>query len=201
MNKNINATYENKSSINETTQQTRLDDLNQTNAISAHEEVNITAHAPHDSSGEHAHMTSIFVNGVEHHVKKGAVGYEDIVSIAGVDPSKRYNITFENGPRGSEKGILVPNGPHTHIGTGEVFIVKERIMRITIIVTGSPKEVDGDMISFEQVVKLAFGDAPGTFTVVYEFGPEGDEHGSMEPGQVVRIKNQEVFDVSNTYKS
>ena len=164
--------------------------------------ISLTANSPHDPPGEKAHMTSIIVNGVEYRVKKGAVGYEDIVAIAGVDPTKTYDITFDHGPRGSEKGMLVPHGPHTHIGDGEVFTVMEHVVKTLIIVNGSPKEVVGDTISFEQVVKLAFGETTSAcYTVVYEFGPEGAEHGAMEPGQVVKIKDKEVFDVSNTYKS
>ena len=201
MNNIIETKHENESSTNAVTLQVQLPGLNQALDTSTHEGVNITANSPHDPPGVRAHMTSIIVNGVEHRVKKGAVGYEDIVALAGVDPGKCYNVTFENGPRGSEKGTLVPNGPHTHVGNGEVFIVAERVVNITIIVNGVRKEVNGDTISFEQVVKLAFDDAQGTFTVVYEFGPKGNEHGSMEPGQVVHIKDMEVFDVSNTYKS
>ena len=161
-----------------------------------------TVNSPHDPPGEKAHTTSIIVNGVVCSVKKGAVGYEDIVAIAGVDPTKTYDITFDHGPRGSEKGMLVPHGPHTHIGDGEVFTVVEHVVKTLIIVNGSPKEVVGDTISFEQVVMLAFGETTSAcYTVVYEFGPEGVEHGAMEPGQVVKIKDKEVFDVSNTYKS
>lgn len=179
----------------------RSANLNQTDARSANEGEDTTRHSPHDPPGEKAHTTLILVNGVEHRVKKGAVGYEDIVTLAAVDPSKHYDVTFENGPRGSETGKLVPNGPHTHIGNEEVFTVVEHTIKTLIIVNGTQREVDGDTISFEQVVKLAFGEATGTFTVVYEFGPRGEEHGSMEPGQIVHIKDREVFDVSNTYKS
>ena len=200
MNKIIEQTR-NESSVDEAKPQPRVFDLNTVGKVAAHEGVDTTAHSPHDPPGENAHTTLIFVNGVEHQVKKGAVGYEDIIALAGVDPARQYDVTFEKGPRGSEKGTLLPKGPHTHIGDGEVFSVVERAVKTSIIVNGIPKEVVGDTISFEQVVKLAFGEAPGTFTVIYEYGPKGEECGSMEPGQIVHIKDKEVFDVSNTYKS
>ncbi len=193
------STNGNVSSANEEKQSRRNDPI-PTGAIPESEGTDTTAYSPHDPPGEKAHMTTILVNGVEHRVKKGAVGYIDIIALANVDPTKRYRVTFEHGPRGSETGVLVPNGPHTHIGDGEIFTVVE--MKIRIIVNGSPKEVVGDTVSFEQIVQLAFGEMTGTcYTVVYEFGPKGEEHGSMEPGQVVHIQNEEVFDVSNTYKS
>jgi len=191
----------NAGSANEKKQQPLAAGSDRVGKVAAHEGVDTTAHSPHDPPGDKAHTTTILVNGVEHKVKKGAVGYEDVVALAGVDPSKLYDVTFEKGPRGSEKGTLRPGGPHTHVGDGEVFTVVEHVVKTVIVVNGTPKEVVGDTISFEQVVKLAFGDEPGTFTVVYEFGPKGEESGSMEPGQVVHIKDKEVFDVSNTYKS
>ena len=191
----------NESSVNATKQQPKEVDLNTVGKVTAHKGVDTTAHSPHDPPGKNAHTTLIFVNGIAHQVKKGAVGYEDVIALAGVDPVKQYDVTFEKRPRGSEKGTLLPKGPHTHIGDGEVFSVVERAVKTSIIVNGIPKEVDGDTISFEEVVKLAFGDAAGTFTVIYEYGPKGEESGSMEPGQIVHIKDKEVFDVSNTYKS
>ena len=196
INKNGNA-----SSANETKQQLLAAGPDKVGKVAAHEGVDSTAHSPHDPPGEKVHTTTILVNGVECKVKKGSVGYEDVVALADVDPSKLYDVAFEKGPRGSEKGTLRPGGPHTHVGDGEVFTVSERVVKTVIIVNGTPKEVVGDTILFEQVVKLAFGDEKGTFTVVYEFGPKGEESGSMEPGQFVRIKDKEVFDVSNTYKS
>ena len=196
INTNGNASY-----ANENNQQLLSAGPDKVGKVAAHEGVDTTAHSPHDPPGEKAHTTTILVNGVECKVKKGAVGYEDVIALADVDPLKLYDVAFEKGPRGSETGTLRPGGPHTHVGDGEVFTVVEHVVKTVIIVNGTLKEVLGDTISFEQIVKLAFGDETGTFTVVYEFGPKGEESGSMEPGQVVHIKDKEVFDVTNTIKS
>ena len=165
---------------------------------------NGNSHSPHDPPGDHApNMTIIIINGIEHSVKQGAVGYEEVVTLAGLDPTtKVYDVSFEKGPRGSESGTLLPGKSKTHIQDGELFTVVEHKKVTTIIVNGIPKKVEGDTISFEEVVKLAFEPRAGVcYTVVYEFGPRGEEHGSMDPGQVVHIKDGEVFDVSDTHQS
>jgi hypothetical protein len=75
--------------------------------------------------------------------------------------------------------------------------------RVTVIVNGQRREVEGEQISYEQVVRLAFPNVdPNTaYTVTYDKGPKENREGSMDAGDKVRIQNGMVFNVSATSKS
>lgn len=75
-----------------------------------------------------------------------------------------------------------------------------------IVVNGHRKEVHKRRLTFEEVVKLAFPDAPPSdniiYTVTYRNG--GDRHhreGTLVAGQSVKIKDGTIFDVTATDKS
>jgi Multiubiquitin len=75
-----------------------------------------------------------------------------------------------------------------------------------IIVNGQRKEVEGDRLSFEQAVSLAYNgnppEGPGwEFTVGYRRGPREKPEGSLTAGHSVKIVNDEVFNVTGTDKS
>jgi len=74
-----------------------------------------------------------------------------------------------------------------------------------IIVNARRKTVEGNKISFEQIVKLAFPAGPPTpdtvYTVAYSNGPPKNREGKMVAGQKVRIKDEMVFDVTETSRS
>ena len=81
----------------------------------------------------------------------------------------------------------------------------DRSKTTTIIVNATPYEVAGKDISFEQLVNLAYNNAPPTgdnfsFTVTYSRGEHGQE-GTMLPGDHVKLKSKMVFDVSATDRS
>lgn len=75
---------------------------------------------------------------------------------------------------------------------------------VTIIVNGRKKEVKAKELSYEEIVKLAFDNPPSgpnvVITVAYSKGEHG-AHGTLLPGQKVRIKDGMVFDVTPTDKS
>lgn len=75
--------------------------------------------------------------------------------------------------------------------------------KFTVIVNGQRRTVDGDQLSYEQVVRLAFPNVdPNTaYTVTYDKGPKENREGSMDAGDKVRIQNGMVFNVSATSKS
>jgi hypothetical protein len=75
--------------------------------------------------------------------------------------------------------------------------------RVTVIVNGQRREVEGEQLSYEQVVRLAFPNVdPNTaYTVTYDKGPKENREGSMDAGDKVRIQNGMVFNVSATSKS
>jgi hypothetical protein len=74
-----------------------------------------------------------------------------------------------------------------------------------IIVNGREKHVMGSMLSFDQVVRLAFDPAPSgpnvVFTVTFRRGPAPKPEGTLAPGEVVTIKDGEIFNVTCTDKS
>lgn len=74
-----------------------------------------------------------------------------------------------------------------------------------IIVNGREKEWSEKLISFEEVVILAFGnysDNPNTcYTVTYSRGAGSKPEGSMVKGQEVKVKSKMIFNVSATDKS
>lgn len=77
---------------------------------------------------------------------------------------------------------------------------------VTIIVNGRPREVTQKELSFEDVVNLAFDNAPPTgenivITVTFSRGDEGRKEGSLLPGESVKVKKDMIFDVTATDKS
>lgn len=72
----------------------------------------------------------------------------------------------------------------------------------TIIVNARRKVVSTNVVSFEQVVALAFDPVPANslFTVTYS-GAAHHEDGSLQPGQSVEIKNGTQFHVTETGQS
>lgn len=74
---------------------------------------------------------------------------------------------------------------------------------VTIIVNGRPREVTGKLVSYEEIVKLAFPDDPFNkdidFTVTYA-SPHGKD-GELVAGQEVHVKEGMVFNVTKTNRS
>lgn len=76
---------------------------------------------------------------------------------------------------------------------------------LEIIINGQKVEVNEKRLSFKQVVILAFPNAqfgPNiVYTVTYKDGPRPNPKGVMVEGDVVKIKNGMVFNVTRTDKS
>lgn len=74
-----------------------------------------------------------------------------------------------------------------------------------IIVNARRKQVSGRRISFANVVTLAFPSGPPTpqtvYTVAYSEGPPRNPEGKMVAGQTVKIRDEMVFDVTETNRS
>ena len=74
---------------------------------------------------------------------------------------------------------------------------------VSIIVNGRPREVTGKMVSYEEIVKLAFPDDPTNqdidFTVAYA-NPHGKD-GELVAGQEVHVKEGMIFNVTKTNRS
>ena len=79
--------------------------------------------------------------------------------------------------------------------------------RITILVNGEEKMLlpHADKISYEEVVKLAYGMLPANpntiYTVAYSNGPKSNVKGTLTKGRSVMVKEGMVFNVSKSDKS
>lgn len=78
-------------------------------------------------------------------------------------------------------------------------------MTVTIIVNGREKKATGDVLSFGQLVNLAYDNKPPSgpnvvITVTYGRG-EGGNKGTLLPGGTVTIKNGMIFNVKATDRS
>jgi hypothetical protein len=76
---------------------------------------------------------------------------------------------------------------------------------VTVIVNASPKEVAAKVLTFAEVVALAF-DVPPTgenvmFTVTYRRGDGGKPEGSLVADEAVKVKEGMIFNVTATDKS
>ena len=87
---------------------------------------------------------------------------------------------------------------HFHSGTSQP-------RKFTIIVNGQKKVVSTRIVTFDEIVKLAFPAPPAganiLYTVSYEDGPRVNPQGSMKEGQTVKVKNGMIFNVTATDKS
>ena len=87
----------------------------------------------------------------------------------------------------------------------EKFFSKKKVVEFRIIVNAREKVWHESLISFEQVVALAFGsydDNPNKgYTVTYSRGCEPKPEGTLVKGAVICVKNKMVFDVTATDKS
>jgi hypothetical protein len=98
-------------------------------------------------------------------------------------------------PNGAEV-VHLKEDEHFHTGLPPTY---------TIYVNGEQKEIRTKRVTFAEIVKLAFPVPPKgdniLYTVSYEDGPPANPQGSMKEGDIVRIKNGMVFNVTATDKS
>jgi len=82
--------------------------------------------------------------------------------------------------------------------------VEEKPNKTEINVNGRPRIVEGDEVSFEEAVKLAFPEPPPGRNIVYTVAyrkAAGDRSGDLVKGQSVKVKEGTIFDVTATDKS
>lgn len=98
-------------------------------------------------------------------------------------------------PKGPEV-IRLKEDEHFHAGKPKIY---------RIIVNGQQKTVAAKIISYEEIVRLAFPNpivGPNIiYTVGYEDGPHHNSAGSLMPGGKIRVKDGMIFDVTATDKS
>jgi hypothetical protein len=76
---------------------------------------------------------------------------------------------------------------------------------VTIFVNSTPFEEEKEEITYLEVVKHAFADAPQlparTYSVTYKRGHGEKPEGILTPGGKVKVKDQMIFDVKHTGQS
>ncbi|MHA7212270.1 multiubiquitin domain-containing protein [Burkholderia pseudomallei] len=89
---------------------------------------------------------------------------------------------------------------HMHAGSPTHHPGKQ----VTIYVNGTPKVVQKERLTFDEIVALAFDNPPSgdgvQFTVQYSRGHSGSK-GSLVEGQSVQVKEGMEFDVTPTNRS
>ncbi len=73
-----------------------------------------------------------------------------------------------------------------------------------IVVNGKAKKVATKILSFEEVVKLAYPTPPAgdiLFTVVFHNADQNPSDGTLVAGQTLTIRNGTRFDVKHTNRS
>lgn len=101
----------------------------------------------------------------------------------------------------------IPDDKQVNLARPEIehFYSKDKDYNITLIVNGRPKNWTEKIITFEQVVILAFGayepNPDKVYTVTYDKGPHENSEGSMVRGEKVYVKNKMIFNVTATDKS
>ena len=101
----------------------------------------------------------------------------------------------------------IPDDKQVNLARPEIehFYSKDKNFKVTIIVNGRPKPWTEKIITFEQVVVLAFGsydpNPAKVYTVLYDKGPHENPEGSMVRGSKVYVKDKMIFNATATDKS
>ena len=105
----------------------------------------------------------------------------------------------------SPKDELIEENSVIYFKDGPTFYTKDKKCKnIKIIVNGREKVVQKVELSYKEIVELAFGSTGNNaivYTVTYSKGPEENKYGDMVSGDVVKIKEGMVFNVTATSRS
>ena len=151
---------------------------------------------------EHKHQVRIHIDENPHESPNPTTG-EALYKLGHVQPS--YDLFRE--VRGDKEDPIVENDDEpVHLREDEHFHSgPAQPRKYTIIVNGQKKTVTTRMVSFNEIVKLAFPTPPTganiLYTVSYEDGPRVNPQGSLKEGQSVVVKNGMIFNVTATDKS
>lgn len=109
--------------------------------------------------------------------------------------------------KGDKEDPVVPNEPEPiHLREDEHFHSGPAQPReFTIIVNGQKKVIATRIVTFDEIVKLAFPTPPTganiLYTISYEDGPRANPQGSLTEGGKVKVKDWMIFNVTATDKS
>lgn len=102
---------------------------------------------------------------------------------------------------------LITNDNRVNLARPEIehFYSKDKEFKVILIVNGRQKQWTEKIITFEQVVILAYNsydpNPDKVYTVTYDKGPYQNSEGSMVRGDKVFVKDKMVFNATETVKS
>ncbi|HWR38070.1 MAG TPA: multiubiquitin domain-containing protein [Patescibacteria group bacterium] len=78
-------------------------------------------------------------------------------------------------------------------------------IEFTVVVNAQQKVVRDDVLTYSELIALAFVDPPTgsdvTFTISYRNGPQSNPEGTVVESRSVRVKDGMIFNVTSTDKS
>ena len=101
----------------------------------------------------------------------------------------------------------IPDDKQVNLARPEIerFYSVSKHFKVELIVNGRKKPWNEKIITFEQVVVLAFDiydpNPNRVYTVTYAKGPHENPEGAMVRGEKVYVKNKMIFNVTSTDKS
>ncbi len=101
----------------------------------------------------------------------------------------------------------IPNDKEVNLARPEVehFYSNEKLFKVVLMVNLEANPWSVKMITFEQVIVLAYESYDGNenkgYTVTYDRGPHQNPEGTMVKGERVFVKDKMIFNVKQTGKS
>jgi hypothetical protein len=139
--------------------------------------------------------TKIHINHEPHTSANPTTG-SALYMLGKIDPSREL-FREENGKQ--EDTIVANDEIQIYLDQGEHFYSEQIFF---IIVNGQKKTITKKLLSYDEVVALAFEAAPNfDYTITYRKGPNSNKEGSLVAGQFVKIRNGMIFNVTATNKS
>lgn len=145
----------------------------------------------------------IKVDDKEYQVEELIMTPMEIMELAGISPDIYYLKEFRKG--GNEVSYKDDAEHKIAIKRGAHFVSCQREDITCVIVNAREKAWNSERISYEDVVNLAYANAPSNaniiYTIVYKNGVPSMPEGSLSKGAVIYVKNKMIFNVVPSNKS
>lgn len=144
-----------------------------------------------------------FVDGLAFEWPRKVIAGEDIKRLVGKD-DEDVELVLE---REDQPDKVIDDDDEVRIGSAgvEKFHTRPAKVHVTIIVNTRRVEWNKRKISFEDLVKIAYPTPPPgkeiVYTVTFFDGPPRRPEGSLSSGELVRVRDEMVFNVKFTDKS
>lgn len=146
---------------------------------------------------------TIKVDGKQYEVEECFMTPKEIMTLVGINPDRFYLKEIRKG--GVEVTYKDDVEHKIAITKTSCFESCELEEVQCVIVNAREKAWSDDKISFNDVVKLAYGEVSSNpnviYTINYKRGVPSKPEGSMVKGEVIYVKNKMIFNVTQTNKS